>query len=118
MFETSKKESYQEEKAPPSGYLSGNSHALLAILNQRETQTVKVEGKKMEWGKQSHTYDIIELKEGKLVRHINCAPIDMQDYDETKATVVLRLDNVDVALVIKQLISTKGIYKKKERESC
>ena len=103
-----------KETGPKSAMLSGNALALYLILLNTVTKTLKVEGRRFEWGNDCPYYEIIAIREGKLDYHMTFMPLELVDYEETQVEELLRFDNVNVSAVVQLLVSEKGLYRKDE----
>ena len=103
-----------KETGPKSAMLSGNALALYLILLNTVTKTLKVEGRRFEWGNDCPYYEIIAIREGQLDYHMTFMPLELVDYKETQVEELLRFDNVNVSAVVQLLVSQKGLYRKDE----
>lgn len=91
-------------KRQSSGHLSGNELTLYLILSRLPsdyTGTIKIEGRHIFYGNLVPFHDTIEFKSGTFVAHLSYAPIDLLGYERTDASLLLRLDNVNVSTVIR-----------------
>lgn len=93
-----------------SGILSGNNLALYFILMGTQTRILKVEGRHIEWGKQSQYYELIVIRNGQLDYHISYMELEMEDYNAVEENTLLRFDNVDVPAVVKLFVNERGLY--------
>lgn len=96
--------------------LSGNNLALYFILMGTQTRIIKVEGRHIEWGKQSQYYELIVIRNGQLDYHISYMELEMEDYNAVEENTLLRFDNVDVPAVVKLFVNERGLYISQTRE--
>mgnify|MGYP001310876552 FL=1 len=93
----------------PSATLSGNELALYLILCRTRQSTIKVTGKRMEFGQLVDFHDIICIKNGQLDSHMSYASLDLTDYEQTTADMILKLDNVNADIVVQEFINVNGL---------
>lgn len=101
------KDTYSDSQK--SYILSGNDSFLYQVLTSRQDQIVKVELKSTKWGDEKTEYHIIQIVDNKLYSHTDFAPIDLQEYSESPADSLLKLENVDLKNVLNIFVSEKGI---------
>lgn len=82
--------------------LTGNNRLLLSILQSNIYCSIKIEGKKLQWGERKHYYEILQFTKGHLDFHICYTEDDLTEYYESDTTMILRLDNINTQLVINE----------------
>ena len=82
--------------------LKGNNRLLLKILQSNIYCLIKVEGKRMQFGTMQEYHDIISIKQGKLDYFLSYPAKELDDYEKITTTMLLRLDNIDSAFVVRQ----------------
>lgn len=82
--------------------LKGNNRLLLKILQSNIYCLIKVEGRRMQFGTMQDYHDIISVKQGKLDYFLSYPAKELADYHKINTTMLLRLDNIDSAFVIRQ----------------
>lgn len=111
MFEIFHRYPSKKQKSDP---LSGNALALYLILSRLSSDysgTIKIEGRHISYGSFVPYHDTLVFELGSFVAHVSYAPIDYSDYERTHANLFLRLDNVDVATVIRHYLLMKEVSK-------
>lgn len=89
---------------PEEIQLTGNNRLLLKILQSNIYCLIKVEGKRMQFGEKQHYHDIVSVKNGKLDYYYSYPSKDLSDYYKAQTTMLLRLDNIDTAFVVRQFL--------------
>lgn len=82
--------------------LKGNNGLLLKILQSNIYCLIKVEGRRMQFGTMQEYHDIISVKQGKLDYFLSYPFEELADYHKINTTMLLRLDNIDSAFVLRQ----------------
>lgn len=96
------------KKKPLHKSITGNTKSVLVILLNSPNKTIKIEGKREEWGKITRYYDMIEMENGKVKTYVSYAPTDLKTYDQTAADILLRFDNVHTGIAVNNVIRRRG----------
>lgn len=90
--------------------LKGNNRLLLSILQSNIYCLIKIEGKRLQYGRFEPYYEIVSIKKGLLDYFISYPEKELANYNEIHTTMILRLDNIDTSFVLREFFKSTAVF--------